>query len=98
MKHGPVRRGLLLVVCLACEPSVSDLPFGAECRADAECESRLCVSESRNTRKGFCTESCGGNDECPEGHSCAGVTKRRIAVCTKSTGVPFLDAKQPSRR
>jgi len=99
-----VRRGLLLVVCFAgCDPPVRDLPFGAECRGDAECESRLCVSESRSTTKGFCTESCGSSEECPDSYSCSGVTRRRIAVCTKSTGVPFLDAQQgaksgPSRR
>ena len=38
-------------------------PFGAECMADAECESGLC-------RTGRCTEGCSTMKACPEGFEC----------------------------
>jgi len=89
---------LLLLASAACETGPTNLPFGAECRSDGQCESHLCVSESRSTSKGWCTESCASSEECPNGTSCAGITRRRIAVCTKSSGVPFLDGQEKAPR
>jgi len=47
------------------EVEPTDLPFGASCTADRQCESGLCLPPQLG---GKCTETCGDEQECDFGH------------------------------
>ena len=57
---------------------------GDPCSDNNQCESGLCATRG-GIEGGFCTEVCGGVDDCPTGFSCEDAGG--IAVCVPPSGV-----------
>ncbi|MBN8612179.1 MAG: hypothetical protein J0L92_16410 [Deltaproteobacteria bacterium] len=81
-----LRFALALLALASC--GRGDARTGERCRSDRECARGLCVAGVAGER-GACTVSCGGDDECPEGWSCTGVTQANVVVCSRGSATPF---------
>jgi hypothetical protein len=81
-----------LLVCLALAVGCGECPgegaLGDPCEADGDCASLLCV-EGVAGSDGACTQSCGTNEECPEGWSCGAVIQNGVIVCRRGASTPF---------
>lgn len=77
--------GTLLPAC-----GGGDARLGEPCESDDDCARGLCVGGVNGDRPA-CTRSCAGNEDCPHGWSCSGVTQNQVLVCSHGAATPFGD-------
>ncbi len=78
----------LTLSVLGCKETPGEGQIGDHCDKDGDCASLLCVGGVAGDDT-VCTQSCGGNEECPEDWSCGAVTQAGVVVCRQGASTPF---------
>lgn len=55
-------------------------PLGANCAADEQCTSGLCLVLTSPTMQTFCSRACGATSDCPLGSTCVQVSGAKLCV------------------
>lgn len=84
----PALAALVLALLAGCSSARGDVEFGERCADDRACRRGLCVSGVHGDAP-VCTISCAGDDQCPQGWSCHGVTQSNVLVCAFGGSTPF---------
>ena len=102
-KRCTVRQDLNDVVTV-CRSPVGSKVLGAECLANSECQSGLCICGTMpcSGGTGKCSEACMGSSDCPSGSQCGVVSfldlnnnSHQVQVCTWTTSGCARDADCP---
>ena len=84
---------IVVLALAACSGSDVSRSLGARCTSDSDCAQR-CMLPSGDWPGGFCTVSCRGDSDCPEGGVCIDQLAGEVCAfsCTSNSDCTFLGA------